>query len=374
MLFLKNGARAGFLFLAISSLAAGAAEPANPAQASLVPPLVNAELSPALRAAAERDHVDLAGVSGVASVPSVPGDAVVIWVGTVRGKKTQQWLIQLKRGIATPEELKAHRGSEVKKYMSWGSVAVFKSEVDALDLWIAGPVDTGTESKRKGTEPAAPAVRRTRVFVPRDYLRLGLDDSVRASVYMHNRIQALLKEDPTFGFGHIYTLDKPIKPENVAYAKPVAERIGFSPAMEQAWTGGYVALQSFYDLADNVPELNKIASIALDRPAPWKLVKLAFGTHFQIFFGGQESQLITHPANAGLIPVAHEVLQAPFSFSLGNEPIVTGVMAVTSPTTPLDVSAGILGLIAAHPKDNTRMVQLVAISATRGNHKRVQTP
>ena len=35
---------------------------------------------------------------------------------------------------------------------------------------------------------------------------------------------------------------------------------------------------------------------------------------------------------------------------------------------------GILGLIAVHPKDNTRMVQLVAISASRGNTKRASSP
>jgi hypothetical protein len=372
MILLKCCVRAWLVVLAFNSLQARAAEPANPAQALLVPPLAKAELSPVLRAAAERDNIVLA-VCDVQSVASAIGDAVVIWVGTMRGEETQQWLIQLKRGIATPGELKANRGSDVKKYMSWGSVAVFHSEVDALDLWIAGPVNTSAGSKENGADSPLPAVRRTRVFVPRDYLRLGLDDSVRASQYMDRRIQGILKDDPKFGFGHIYVLDKPIKPENVAYAKPVAARIGFSPAMEQAWTGGYVALQSFYDLANGVPELNDIASIAMDRPAPWKLVKLAFGTNFKTFFGGLNAQLILDPAKAGLIPVALESLEAPFSFSLGDELIVSGVMAVTSPTTPLDVSAGILGLVAIHPKDKTRMVQLVAISASRAKPEHAQS-
>lgn len=370
MLFSKCRMRVWLLFLAIGVSQAGAADPASPAPAPLVPPLAKAELSPALRAVAERDHVILA-VSEVQSVPSATGDAVVIWVGTQRGQKTEQWLVQLKRGVATPAERKANRGADVKKYMSWGSVAVFHSEVDALDLWIAGPVNTDAGSKENAADSPLPTVRRTRVFVPRDYLRLGLDDSVRASQYMNRRMKAILKEDPKFGIGHIYVLDKPVKPENIAYAKPVAARIGFSPAMEQAWTGGYVALQSFYDLADGVPELHDIASIALDRPAPWKLVKLAFGAKFKTFFGGPDARLID-PAKAGLIPVALEAFEAPFSFALGDEPIVSGVMAVTSPTTPLDVSAGILGLVAVHPKDKTRMVQLVAISATRGNSKTAQ--
>jgi hypothetical protein len=186
----------------------------------------------------------------------------------------------LKRGIATPEEQKANRGEDVTRYLSWGSVVTFHSEVDALSLWIAGPVDTNDDPASNTANIPLPAVRRARIFVPGDYLRLGLDDSVRANQYINHRTQVLLKEDPKFGFGHIYSLGKPIKPENIAWAKPVAERIGFSPAMERAWSGGYVALEAFYKLANDVPELKEIADVAMDRPAPWKYVKLAFGSHF----------------------------------------------------------------------------------------------
>jgi hypothetical protein len=76
----------------------------------------------------------------------------------------------------------------------------------------------------------------------------------------------------------------------------------------------------------------------------------------------------------GLLPVALEVFEVPFSFSLDNDPIISGAMAVTSPDAPLDVSAGILGLVAVHPRDKTRMVHLVAISATRGNTNGLRKP
>ncbi|HEY4248893.1 MAG TPA: hypothetical protein VGM64_18865 [Lacunisphaera sp.] len=329
-------------------------------------------LSSALRAVAERDHIVLS-TQETQSVAPAPGDGVVVWIGTARGPKTQQWLVELKREIATPEEQKANQGKDVTRYLSWGPVETFHSEVDALSLWIAGPVNTNDDATSSPANTPPPVVRHIRIFVPGDYLRLGLDDSVRANQYINHRTQVLLKEDPKFGLGHIYSLGTPIKPENVAWAKPVAERIGFSPAMERAWTGGYVALEAFYKLASDVPELKEIADVALDRPAPWKYVKLAFGSHFKTSLDGRRAQLID-PAKSGLLPVALETFQVPFSFSLDNDPIVSGVMAVTSPGAPLDVSAGILGLVAIHPKDQTRMVQLVAISATRGNIKGGQKP
>ena len=70
----------------------------------------------------------------------------MFWIGASSGKLTRQWLVQLSRGVTTPEEQKAHRAKEITKYLSWGPVVVFKSDVDALDLWIAGPVDIAVHS------------------------------------------------------------------------------------------------------------------------------------------------------------------------------------------------------------------------------------
>lgn len=359
-----------FLFVVLSFRVLGAATPE--ANAPLVPPLAHAVLSPALRALAERDHIVLSAQE-TQSITPAPGDTVVFWIGTARGPKTQQWLVELKRGIATPDEQKANRGKDRTRYLSWGPVVTFHSEVDAISLWIAGPVNTDADSQSNSGDSKLPAVRRTRIFVPGDYLRLGLDDCVRANQYINHRVQVISKEDPKFGFGHIYSLGKPIPSEKMAWAKPVAERIGFSPAMERAWSGGYVALEAFYKLANDVPELKEIADVALERPAAWKYVKLAFGSHFKTSLGGREAHLID-PPKVGLLPVALETFEAPFSFSLDHDPIVSGAMAVTAPGAPLDVSAGIIGLVAVHPKDKTRMVHLVAISATRGNSKSARNP
>jgi hypothetical protein len=244
--------------------------------------------------------------------------------------------------------------------MAWGSVVSFASNVEALDLWIAGPVAV---LPSKNPVQMAP-VKRIRVLVPADYLRLGLDDSVRVSEHVGHRTRELQKEDPSFMLGHIYSLDKPVEPENVAMAKPVADRIQFTPEMERAWVGGYVALQAFYDLANDVPELKAIASVAVDKPSILQLAKLATGTIFMASFGGADP-LAVNPAELGMAPVSTEAFNTYFSFAFGEHPIVSGAMIVTKPVPPFDTTAGILGLMAKHPKDVNRQIHVLVISGSR---------
>ena len=66
------------------------------------------------------------------------------------------------------------------------------------------------------------------------------------------------------------------------------------------------------------------------------------------------------------MPVKQECFSIPFEILFGNDPMVSGELAVTAPASPLDVSAGILGLLAVNPKDHRRMVQVVLISAQCG--------
>jgi hypothetical protein len=324
-------------------------------------PLANVELAPELRTAAEREHIDLSRRT-VPGGEASPGDWVLLWVGARHDGRSEQWLVQLTRRQPTRDEQAAHRGKELKKYLSWGPVVTFHSEVEALDVWIAGPVDVSAPSASRAT---AVPIGRTRVLVPGDYLRLGLDDSERVDLHIRRRTAEILKQDPTFNLGQIYALDEPVKPQNVAYARAVADRIVFTPELERAWVGGYVALQAFYEIVNDTPPLRAIASLAVRKPAPWKLVKLAFGTSFRTTFGGPDARLI-QPERLGLLPVGLESFEVPYRFAFGPDEIVSGWMVVSRPVAPLDVSAGILALIAFHPKDPTRAVELVVLAADRG--------
>ncbi len=347
---------------ALAPLAAGAADGrsgSRPDDAPIPRILAHAEVAPALKAAAARDGIDLSTCAPFGEPPRI-GDAVVLWAGSVDGQRFRQWLIRMSRAAPTPDERRAHAAKERRKYLSWGPVLTFRSETDALDLWIAGPVDAAAPA-----DGAAARVRRVRIFVPREFLRLGLDASARATVTFASRLRQAQAEDPGFRAGHLFALDRAIPPDEIERAKPVAARVGFTPELERAWVGGIVALQAFYELVDDVPELREIVAPALAKPSAWKLAKSVFGTHSRTEFGGGGTSRLD-ARDVGLLPVATETFGAPVSFAFDKDPIVAGVLVVTAPVAPLDLCAGVLAGVAAHPKDRKRVVELQVISTARG--------
>jgi hypothetical protein len=348
--------------LLISALRLHSAEPTDASAPAPrpPPPLSNATLAPALKAAAERDGIRLYHIDAIGT-EAYDGDMTVAWVGAHDGKTTRQWLVQFCRASTTERE-KSTRQRDKTKHLSWGPVVAFQSEAQALDLWIAGPVVVSPAPE--SAEPIAP-VKRRRILVPSDYLRLGLDNSLRVEQHIRRRTEALQKEDPSFQPAHLYALEKTIDPEHTVTPKLIADKIGFTPEMERAWAGGYVALQAFYDIANDVSEIEKIADVALDKPAVWKLAKLATGTQFRTFLGGASTETID-PAKAGLIPVSTETIDAPFAFGFGDDPIVSGRIVVSTPLPPFDTTAGVLAILAVHPKKPARVVHVVIISAVRG--------
>jgi hypothetical protein len=334
-------------------------------------PLANATLAPALRDVAEHANLPLFQSAALSEKPFA-GDAVVVWIGATRGTNSQQWLLRLTRGVATPIEQQAHRQKEITKYVSWGPVVSFKSEVDALDVWIAGPVDTTARAEDQTQPQPTVSIRKTRLFVAGDFLRLGLDKSERISSSIVSRSQQIAAEDPSFTLGNLYSLDQPIRAEKIGHAQPVAQRLGLTPEMARSWIGGYVALEAFYNLANGVPELKEIAEIACEKPSVLKLARLAFGTRLHTSFGGANLAPVDS-GKVGLLPIPMESYDTPFGFQLGKDPIVHGVMLVTNPSPPLDVSAGILALIAGHPTDKTRAVELRIIGSSRGTDSSRET-
>jgi hypothetical protein len=348
-----------FLTAFVTTIAVANDAPAKPR--SLPTPLGDAKLDERLSAAAKRDGIAISGLAPLTADPG-NGDAVVAWIGTSRNGKLQQWLVQLRRARPTDREIRAARGSQRTKYLSWGPVVTFKSDLEALDLWIAGPVDPRSPAH----SPVPPATtRRARVVVPGDYLRLGLDRAAMIDLHLTRQLKALQQEDPNFKIRRIFALEKPIPEATIAEAKPIAEALGFTPEIERAWAGASIALHSFLLATEEVPTLHDIAQIAVEKPGVLKLLKALRGTKFLTHLGGGRSRPVD-PAHFGLLPVSTAAFELPFSMAFGGDAIVSGRLIVTGPQPPLDVSAGILGLIAVHPKDNGRMVHLALLSATRG--------
>ncbi len=361
----------GFCALALASSivatanAGGAATPAAHRT-----PLGSAVLAPSLKAAAQRDGISLAFEKPTESEEPLVGDAVLVWVGTSEGEVNRQWLVQFRRARSTQkEQKKAERKQQQLKYLSWGPVIAFESDAEVLDLWVAGPVDTA-DTPSDSAESVK--TRRLRVSVPGDYLRLGLDRSALVDMHLAKFVRMARQAREDASLGQIYAMERPIKPAAMAYAKPVADRIGFTPEMARAWIGGNVALQAFYDVADDIKILRGIAEIAVEKPSIWKLAKVVTGTHFKAALGNGQSHSVD-PLRYGLPAVSYECFTLGFSMAFGDDPMTSGEMIVTRPIPPLDVTAGVLALLAVNPNDTSRMVHMVVIGSARGKPKNLTT-
>jgi hypothetical protein len=135
--------------------------------------------------------------------------------------------------------------------------------------------------------------------------------------------------------------------------------------MARAWVGGNVALQAFYEVADDIKILHGIAAIAIEKPSVWKLAKVVTGTRFKAALGNGQSHSVD-PLRYGLPAVGDECFNLGFSMAFGDDAMTAGEMIVTRPRPPLDVTAGVLALIAVNPRDTSRMVHLVMVGSQRG--------
>jgi len=342
-----------FLLFLIAIGCCGAAEE-NP-WADVRPPLGSAKLAPSLRALAEREKLPLTRTVDSTDSRPLAGDGIVAWIGYGDGARVEQWLLRLRRAIPTKQE-SSRSGKEVKRYLSWGPVETYASNNEVLDLWLAGPVEEAADAA--GAADKVP-VHTARVPVAADFLRLGLD----TEVLLQRKIAHAMEAHPKIRSWHMYSLGEPITQKAIDEAKPIVALLGLTPEEERLWPGSFVALEAFYHLGMDTPGLRDICEQVVAKPTLWKLMKLATGTHFTTRFGGGGE---INPAGTGLLQVSTPAFQCPVTFSFDKEEMVYLEMVVTSPRPPLDTSAGIIGMIAVHPKEHKRVVQMILIGTERG--------
>lgn len=235
----------------------------------------------------------------------------------------------------------------------------FESKAEALQVWVAGPVDvtTATTSADAAAVVAPAPAKRVRVTIPADYLRLGLDDSARAALVLMEHVQRAKAEGRGLATEHLYGRESPIPPEQMGPGEELVAQLGLTTEAGRAWCGGYVALRTFLKAIEGVPALREIADTAVAKPGGWKLAKAALTGKANLATNIGNARAVD-PTALGLMPVKSDVFLFDYSMAFGGTPVVEGALVVTAPAPPLDVSAGILGFIAAHPKDPRRAVHL----------------
>jgi len=322
----------------------------------VIPPLHGQAIAQALLARAEREGLRWQDKVPPASEakPRV-GDSVVVLVGACDGEITRQWLLQLKRVPATAAD-KSAEDHQISLFSCWGPVSVFNADPEPLEVTMIGPVQV-KPGPRPGKEVRV-ELTRTRVLVPGAFMRLGLDGTARSCIRLMEASRRLMKEDPSFKPVNLWSRTSPVPADQLRLYKPIAARLGRTPEDERLFVGGLVSLQSFYEIAKSDPVLRDIAMTVINRPSAWALAKSAFGAGPNTQFFLNDSLCPLKASEAGLLEVGAEVFQVPFEMSLQGTALVDCFMAVTRPVPPLDVSAGILALVAFHPKDPGRVIEL----------------
>jgi len=340
--------------LVLAALSLRAAPP--PKHPELVPPLRGQAMAEALLARAEKEGIRWQdNVTPAFEAQPKVGDAIVVLVGACDGEITRQWLLQLKR-VPTRSEDKSAEDHQITLFSCWGPVSIFNADPEPLEVTVIGPVQV-KPSPRSGKEPKV-ELSRTRVLVPGAFMRLGLDGTARSCIRLMEATRRLVKEEPGFKPVNLWSRTSPVPSEQLRLYKPIAARLGRTPEDERLFVGGLVSLQSFYEIAKSDPVLRDIAMTVINRPSAWALAKSAFGAGPNTQFFLNDGLCPLKASDAGIVEPGFEIFQVPFEMSLQGTSLVNCFMAVTRPVPPLDVSAGILALVAIHPKDTTRVIEL----------------
>jgi hypothetical protein len=189
-------------------------------------------------------------------------------------------------------------------------------------------------------------------------MRLGLDGTARSCIRLMEATRRLMADDPQYKPVSLWSRTSPVPVQEIRLYKPIAAKLGRTPEDERLFVGGLVSLQSFYEIARGEPVLREIAMTVINKPSVWSMAKAAFGAGPNTQFFLNDTLCRIRPAEFGLLDPGLETYQVPFEMSLQGTTLVNCFIAVTRPVPPLDVSAGIIGLVAFHPKDIRKVIEL----------------
>lgn len=250
--------------------------------------------------------------------PHRPGDTITALISLYDGPREQQWLMTLQVSSRTEEEKKANVAHvTLGVTINHRSYKFSASSTLPLDITTIGPFGPGTRDKSE--------IRQARTMISPEFLALGMD---RLSAGMIELEKSGAKEMP----------------------EPV----------ERAFAGMMPALSAFFEAVQSVPALKSIVWDVIDLPSAWSLVKgrgnlnLGFGIND---FG---------EVDAKEWDLASEVYRMSVPMSLNNQPALDVTFFVTAPRPPLLTTAGVVGIVATHPKKKQKRLEIRVVSAQAG--------
>jgi len=315
--------------------------------------LAGATLAPGTRAIAGREGFPVADIQvGSADGVASPGDTVsaLVSLSSFDGRlRPKQWMIRLRLA-----SLGNGGGSRDETYhTNVGDTFVFHSAMTAMDLETMGPVPADSSPDARVER------RRTRIAVNTDFLALNLNRTAKVLFRLKEQEQKSpgLKYDFSAGTGAF-------PPGDWEANRRKLDALGLTEDDRRSFTGSLPALMQFLDIVRSTPGLQDILLQVLDKPSVIDVFRHGARADINFnFIGGGPSG---GRENFWKEATDREFGGMAFELQVFGKPVLNVALFLTPPRPPLEVSAGILGVVAWSPSKPDKFVVVRVLSSLPG--------
>lgn len=321
-------------------------------KAVMLPAFAYPDALPALLAAAGKAGVAVDTKQRPANRrESQAGDALTFLVSLRDGETLKQWILVAETADLTEKEAQLPPLKGFHAFSSTGLEVNLGGRRTAIAMTLIGPV-----TKRQADQGAVnPEVKRRRLLVNADYLRLGFDAACESALVL----RAAGAESPGGAARFQPRLATKPFPEETAKANaPLALQVGFTPERERAYYGMVPVLLEFVNLIVKTPGLQDILKEVID--VSWWSVLSSGGKakpHIQVI--GRLVQKFDLGAETTL-----QQYGFPFVLEVNDKPAMASILIVCEPWAPMATTGGVIGIQAGRPFDKEPQLT-VRLIATR---------
>jgi hypothetical protein len=283
-----------------------------------------------------------------------PGDSATLLATLFeKGGRRTQWLIYLKAVEPGEREKKEKPEPPQIVYTSLGHKLDFPSSRAFADVETIGPfVENNSTHKAQTVEDGT-----SRVELNPAFLGLGFD---RAAVA--GRRLGKLGDDEKIG-RLLSVGQKPFSKRQITKAQEFQATAKLTQEEERAIAAISPALQGYFALATETPQLSKILFKVFDMPSAWSILKHARMP--DVFIGAAITDANVEDPRVWHLPENQAVYSFPWAVMVNDQPALEIGAIVTAPRPPFLLTGGVLSLLASDPKDAEKYLTLYLVSARR---------
>jgi hypothetical protein len=281
------------------------------------------------------------------------GDQVTALVSlfSLDGKlRPTQWIIRLRLTEKSGADSPQAQTTDVIAYTNTGDSFTFRSDLSHMDLETLGPIPD------KAKPDLQLKVKRHSIFVRTDFLCLNLTGAARVMAKIHDSSSPIsLSAGPrSFPADEVEAGRK-----QLASAKLTSDEV-------RSCVGSLPALSQFLDIVRSTPDLQGILLQVLDKPSIIDVFRHGSSEALNFnFVGGGKSDGRDLFWDDGRTT---DFCVLAFYLEIFNKPALSVVLYVTPPTPPLEVSAGVVGIVAFPPKNLNKVVVVRVLSSAPGGN------